>query len=230
MENENKELQEVEAKLVPVKQATIAVVAKATNIVIKDPESNQKASGILGEIVKWKKQATAERLSFTRPLDAVKKMIMEKYAPAIAQFEKAEDIIKGKMRDYFIMEQEKQRIAKQKEAEKEEAIRKAAEELLAHGKEAEAEKVIAEIPQEVTMPQPEKTVRSIQGHTTSMKTRRTFRITDIAKVPREFFVISEKLIQEAVDNGAVFTPENDGIEIYEDIMPSIRIAKQKGGK
>ena len=66
----------MEAKLVPVKQATIAVVAKATNIVIKDAESNQKASGILGEIVKWKKKATAERLSFTRPLDAVKKMIM----------------------------------------------------------------------------------------------------------------------------------------------------------
>jgi len=222
---ESKELIAVDEKIGKTRRDTIAIVARATNLQVKDALSNQRASGILGEIISLKKLAVAERLEFTRPLDRVKKMIMEKYAPVVEQFEKAEDIIKNKMREYFIKEQEKTRLAEQKRQEREEEIRKAAEALLAKGKQEEAEKAIAEIPVAIPVAEPQKTTRSIQGHTTTMKTRRTFRITDESKIPDHFWVVDEGSIQKAVNAGAVLTPEEHGIEIYDDIQVATRTAK-----
>ena len=222
---ESKELIAVNEKVGEIRRESIAIVARATNLQVKDAISNQRASGILGEVVSLKKQAVEERLAFTRPLDHVKKMIMGKYAPIVEQFGKAEDIIKDKMRDYFILEQEKTRLAEQKRQEREEEIRKAAEALLAKGKSEEAEKVIAEIPVAEPPPEINKTTHSIQGHTTTMRVHKTFRIIDESKVPAHFKIISETLIQKAVNAGAVLTPEEHGIEIYDDIQPSTRTAK-----
>jgi hypothetical protein len=215
----------VEKDVQAVKTSTTAIVARATNLIVDSPEKNQHASGLVGDVKKAIKLANAARMQRTKPLDELKEWIMGLYAPYLIQLKKAADILDNKMRDYYIKEQEKIRLAEQKRQEREAEIRRTAEELLAKGKEDEAEEIIAEIPHAISAPEPQKTTRSIQGHTTTMKKRRTFRITDEKKIPREFFVLSEKLIQKAVDAGAVFSQEEHGIEVYDDIQVSTRTAK-----
>jgi hypothetical protein len=216
----------VEKDVQAVKTSTTAIVARATNLIVDSPEKNQQASGLVGDVKKAIKLANAARMQRTKPLDELKEWIMGLYAPYLIQLKKAAYILDNKMRDYYIKEQEKARLAEQKRLEREEEIRRAAEELLAKGKEDEAEQTLAEIPPEQPVVQePQKTTRSIQGHTTTMKKYRTFRITDQNKVPDCFWIISESLIQKAVNEGAVFSPETDGIEVYDDIQVSTRTAK-----
>lgn len=216
----------VEKDVQAVKGTTVAIVARATNLIVDSPEKNQQASGLVGDVKKAIKMANAARMQRTKPLDELKEWIMGLYAPYLIQLKKAADILDNKMRDYYIKEQEKIRLAEQKRLEREVEIRRAAEELLANGKGDEAEQTLAEIPPEPpAVQEPQKTTRSIQGHTTTMKKHRAFRIIDQNKVPDCFWVVDERLIQKAVNDGAVFTPENDGIEVYDDIIPSTRVAK-----
>jgi hypothetical protein len=216
----------VEKDVQAVKSSTTAIVARATNLIVDSPEKNQQAAGLVGDVKKAIKMANAARMQRTKPLDELKEWIMGLYAPYLIQLKKAADILDNKMRDYYIKEQEKIRLAEQKRQEEEERLRKEAEKLQAEGKEDEAEQTLAEIPQEQPpVAEPQKTTRSIQGHTTTMKKYRTFRITDQNKVPDCFWVINETLIQKAVNEGAVFSPETDGIEVFDDIQVSTRTAK-----
>jgi hypothetical protein len=101
---------EVEQAVITVKQATVAIVARATNLIVNSPEKQQTAAGLSGDIKKAIKIAEAERLKQTRPLDDIKKWIKGLFDPYLEQLEKAADIVDNKMKAYYQQEKEKARI------------------------------------------------------------------------------------------------------------------------
>ena len=198
-----------------IKQSTVALIARATKFQVVDAVGLQKSAGILSEIAGAKKQAEAMRKTFTQPINESLKNINGFFKKLVEPLEKATGIIKGKVRDYYFREQEKAREAEKKrllaEAKREEELRKAEEE----DREPEPE-VAVDIP-EVKVPK--QTVKSVKGKAMTVKSRWVFEITDPDLVPKEFWVIDEKLIRESINAGARSIA---GVNIYEDKIVSIR--------
>ena len=198
-----------------VKQSTVALIARATKFVVKDPVSLQKSAGILSEIAGAKKQAEEMRKSFTQPLNESLKNINGFFKKLVEPLDKATKIIKGKVSEYYFREEEKARQAEKQrllaEAKREEELKKAE----AEDREPEPE-VAIDIP-EVKVP--EQTVKSVQGKAMTAKHTWKHEIIDPEKVPHEYWIIDESLIREAVRNGARHI---DGVRIYEDIDISVR--------
>ena len=208
-------IESIDAQKKEIEQSTKALVARATKFQITDPASLQKSSGILSDIATAKKRANDLRFSLTKPLDESKKRIMALFSPFIDQFEKATKIIKDKVRDYYFEQEEKARKAEKErllaEAKREEEIKKAQEE--------DREPVVEEIPVIPEVKVPEKTVKSVQGGSMTVKKIWKFTIVDEKLIPNEYRIVSEQLIREAIRNGA---REISGVKIYEDKVVSVR--------
>jgi len=198
-----------------MKKETTAIVARATRFEINDATSNQKATGVLSEIARRKKKTVDARMFMTRPIDESKKNIMNFFKPFIEQYDKATAIIKGKAKDYYLAEEEKAKEAEKKrliaEIKREEEIRKAQEE--------NREPVIDEIPAIPEVKAPEKTVRGVAGGSMTFKKHWKHEVINPELVPKEYFIIDESLIREAIRNGA---REISGVRIYEDVDASVR--------
>jgi len=205
----------VREKTQEIEQSTLALVARATKFAITDPASLQKSSGILSEIAAEKKKAVALRMSITKPLDESKKNAMNLFQPFIDQFDKATEIIKEKVREYYFREEEKERKAEKErlaaEAKRGEELKKAQEE----GREP----VIAETPAVPEVKVPEKTIRSVGGGSMTIKKHWKHEVINPELVPHRFWEINESLIREAVDKGEREIP---GVRIYEDKIVSVR--------
>ena len=198
-----------------IKQSTVCLVARATKFQVVDPASLQKSAGMLSEIAGAKKQVEAMRKSFTQPLNESLKNINGFFKKLVEPLEKGTKIIKDKARDYILAQEAKAREAEKQrllaEAKRDEELRKAEEE----DREPEPE-VAVDIP-EVKVP--EQTVRSINGKAMTAKRRMKVEIINLELIPPEYWVVSERLLQEAVDNGLKVI---SGTRIYEDINISVR--------
>lgn len=120
-------------------QSAIALV-EAFEVV--DTATYELAADELKDIKARAKQLDDQRKSLTKPLDEVKKNIMDLFRQPLELLTKAENIIKGKMLDYQREEQrkaaEERRKAEEAATAERERLRKEAQDLAAEGKHGEA--------------------------------------------------------------------------------------------
>jgi hypothetical protein len=230
---EEKELQVKAEQAAGVVGATAAsLLAQVEKLEVVDAKSNEEMTVLVGEISTWEKKGKEEELSFTRPLNAVIASIRDRYKPQLTLLNKAKLAGKEKQKKYFLAEQEKARQAELKRQEEERKAReeeerrlKEAQDLLDKGKDEEAEKIIEEYKEpeiQAPTPEPERTTRTTEGHTSTFRRRKTFRITDEKKIPRGYLKIDMEAIRRDVTAGFEFFPEKDGIEVYEEIDVATR--------
>lgn len=111
--------------------AVQAVQQLVEGMTVTDTDTRDGAAALLQNIVKRKDELEALRFSFTRPIDALKKQVMETFGKPADAYAQAERTLKGKIVAY---DNEQERLRREQEAaarraqeEEAERIRKAAE-------------------------------------------------------------------------------------------------------
>jgi colicin import membrane protein len=84
----------IEGSLVNAEKISSDFVETAKAFVIDSPELAAIAGDDLKEIARRLKAMEEERMSFTRPLDEVKKRLMDKYRPYIERLQQADSILR----------------------------------------------------------------------------------------------------------------------------------------
>lgn len=146
-----------------------------------------------------KKKIEEKRKFFVQPLNEQVKKINEMFKGYSQPLDEADRIIRAKMLDFRRKQEEK--------------IKKEAERLAKENKmKGEAKKEFIE---EVMA----STEVAKQTENTTIKKVWTFEILDEAKVPRQFLIVSETKIREAIRNGVREIP---GIRIFEEERISMK--------
>lgn len=212
------DLMPVRDALAPYEDAIAQMLAEADSITITDEASAEKAVEIASRAKKAAKNLEAARKAFVAdPNNYVKEVngLTKYYAEKLAAVERG---IGAKHAVYQrAVEAERRRLEEEarKEAERlrkaaEEEARKAAEEAKANGEEPPAPPQV-----EITTPAVPKTdnvVRS-QAGTAHVRQDWKFEIKNAAAVPREYLMVDERAIREAVKNGVREIP---GVRVYQE--------------
>jgi hypothetical protein len=134
-----------DAKAVEVERQVAEAQAQSEAIEVHDEESAALATGVAREIQRRRKAAEAERKELVGPLNATVKKINDRIKHAMAPFEAADTIVRGKVKAYTD-EQDRIRQAEQArlEAERQERERKIREERERQEAEARAKREQAE--------------------------------------------------------------------------------------
>jgi hypothetical protein len=195
-----------------VKEATElshVLLRKAVSAEITDDDGMAKATKFLSIIKSQYKQTDAMRQAFVRPLNEHVSNINAFFKEITRPLNEAEVFIKNKVLHYR-KEQEKIRL---KEEQRLEAIRRKEQERL--NRAAEKNKVEAPVLKAPAMPVAKKSV----GKSTFKKVW-AFRVVNPQKVPRDYLVIDEWSIRQAIRSGV---REIEGVEIFQDEIMTSRI-------
>ena len=185
-----------------VKTQASKALLKAESLTVKNQQEYSEAVEVLSKIKTVKKMVKENKEAITKPINESLKNIRALFSPIEENTEKAEDIIKSKMRNFLDEEEERERKEKEKIAHK-----------LALGKISE-EKAIEKIEDVKKM---ENKVETKTGGAT-VRIERKFRITDEFRIPREYLTPDLAKIKDAVlkQNQII-----DGVEVYEEKNISI---------
>lgn len=85
------------AELPPEAALMVLPPSKAAGLVVASPEDRSVCSALLGDVKKKIAAIEEDRKRLTRPLDALKRMIMDKYRPATVFFEGEKAIYESKL-------------------------------------------------------------------------------------------------------------------------------------
>lgn len=182
--------------------------AISNDLVITTDNDVEYASKILQDIAGAKKQMTALRTAFVKPLNDHVKKINDFFKTLTEPTEEADQIIRNKVLAYRKIQAEVER-KKQEELNKKIAEHQATLEAKARESGVEAPVLVA--------PQFSQTPKTVGG-TTAKKTW-TFRVIDETAIPREYLIVDPKTIREAVRRGA---RNIAGVEIYEEESLSVK--------
>lgn len=116
----------MEHSLVNAEKVSSDFVTLAKAFVVDSQEMAEIAGEDLKEIARRLKAMEEERLSFTRPLDDVKKRLMDKYRPHTERLQEADRILRGALLSWQKAEREK---AAAEQRQRDEAARKEREKL-----------------------------------------------------------------------------------------------------
>lgn len=175
-----------------------AMLDEAKAIVIKTPDQANQVGDWRNKIKAKLKQLEDERKELTRPLDEVKKKVMDKYRPAVEALEAAYKLFDKAITGY-LAEQDRIRAEQQRKLDEEaERKRKAAEEKAAewaekgNDKKAEewAEKAETTVAPVIAAPP------KINGIVT--RDDWDFEIVNSSVIPRQFLIPDEKAIRAYV--------------------------------
>ena len=191
-----------------LKEQAAKVRELAQAVEITDDATLSQAIGIAGDakrIIKAvdakRKDVTADASAFVKRVNAACKLITD-------PLDAAETEIKGKERTYRARAELERR-------KKEEKARQEARELQAKiDKEAAEKGVEAPKVPEPVMPKAKAPVRSANGTASYERREWKFEITDVEKVPREYLMVDERKIRDAVKMGTRVIP---GVRIFEDV-------------
>lgn len=185
-----------------VKTQASKALLKAESLTVKNQQEYSEAVEVLSKIKTVMKMVKENKEAITKPINESLKNIRALFSPIEENTEKAEDIIKSKMRNFLDEEEERERKEKEKIAHK-----------LALGKISE-EKAIEKIEDVKKM---ENKVETKTGGAT-VRIERKFRITDEFRIPREYLTPDLAKIKDAVlkQNQII-----DGVEVYEEKNISI---------
>lgn len=206
----SQEMTNAESEAMKLQVQVTDLETRSGEIVISSETELGYASVILSNIVTTKKAIEDRRVFLVKPLNdhvsRINAMFKEIATPLIHQ----ETTLKNKIRDYRAEVERKKREEELEQRRQEAAREKERQEAAA-----------AEIP--VTIPEPEaEPSRAVsfqaasQPKTVGSMTARKvwkFEVTDAAQVPREFLIVNETAIREAVRQG---NRDISGVRIYQD--------------
>ena len=171
---------------------------------IENDEQYTQAGDVVKEVAMKVKKLDAKRMEYTKPLDETKKLIMADFKSVTDPLEEFCTLVKKKMLDYYKETQQRKN---------EEQARIDAEAL---------EKARQGNVSEVQVPIVNEEVKTQRGDVSTITIRKvwTFKITDETKIPRDYLVVDERKIREAIRNGE---RRIDGVDIFqEEQAPTIR--------
>lgn len=196
-------------------------------LIVKDQATYEESASLLRSIKEMSGLVEQSRKRITSPLDIAKKLVMDLFRPSSEELEKLEIKEKRKMIDY-VNEQERSRREAEEKIRKEAAAKEAAEKKRLEERAAKAEasgkaekaEELRQQAQEVFVPDPTitSTVQKVAG--ISMKQNWKARVTDVNKVPREYMIVNESMLDKMAKatKGSLAI---SGVEFYaEDILAS----------
>jgi hypothetical protein len=206
------DLKAVDKALEPFRNEIRRVLGEAKALEVTDDESNVQAAETLSTAkaifkrIETKRKAIIEEPDgFVRAVNRVTKSLKD-------DLSEIEATIKPKMGRYA-QEQERQRREAERRAQ-EEAKRLQAE-AERRAKETNTEPVKVEAP---AIPQKETPVRTAHGTTTTAKVWK-HEVTDETKVPREYLMVNEAKVRQAVKDGVREIP---GVNIFQETQVRVR--------
>lgn len=180
----------VDDKQVAIIQTEISpVVAKAKAIVVKDVKSMGEASEMLSQVGKQLDKIDTEKQKVLKPLNEARMAELTRWKPVISILERAEEYLRESISTYQTNEVKRVR-------EEEAAIAARVGEGKGKLKVETAVKKIEQI-EEV------ETSVATEGGLTKFRETKILKITDERKIPREFLVVNEKKLLEALKAGVV---------------------------
>lgn len=189
-------------ELEPIKKDVEITLYENQEVVINSKEEYTQAGDIIKAINQKIKNIEAKRVDYTKPLLDQKKKIDDDFKAAMKPLEELVKNIKDKM-IIWSREEQKRLDEEQKKLEKE-AMEKA--------KKDKTSEVVVPIINDI---------KSQRGEvsTSTIKKIWKWKVTEETKVPREYLMINDKALNEAVRNGE---RKIEGIEIYQEEQISIR--------
>jgi len=190
--------------------------AKAESVQVQDTETMEQASELAAQTRQIKKAIESARKRYVEnPNQFVKNVnsIAKKYTN---KFDEMERGLKKKIAAYQDELERKRKEEERRRQEEERKRREAEEQAKAKGEEPQPEPA----PQEEPEPQPEppRSVQTDYGKTFTKKVW-TFEVQDESQVPREYLVVDQKKIRQAVKDGVREIP---GVSIYQETQTNIR--------
>lgn len=190
-------------------QQLITVVENNANkVVITNDVQAAKAGAVLAQIKTLEKELESQRTFFTKPLNDQVKKINELFKGFSAPLAKARALVTGKIIEYTT-EQEKIAAEAQRKADIE--TRRVQNQLNKQAEKEGTEAPIVEAP--IVAP-----VANKIGNSSIVK-RWTFKITKESLIPREYLMIDEKKVREAIRSGE---RNIKGLEIFQESSLSTR--------
>lgn len=185
------------------------LVLQADTFTIETEAQLNEASELLRKIKTAYKTVEERRTFVVKPLNDQIRNINGWFKSITEPLVQAEDILKRKVLT-FRQEQERIRLAEQKRLEEEAAKKQAEINKLAEQKGVEAP--VLNVPKLAEL---DKTV-----NTSTIKKVWTFEVTDLNLIPREYLVVDETKIRNAVREGVRNIP---GVKIFEKDQLAVRI-------
>ena len=189
-------------ELEPIKQDVELTLYENQEVIITTKEEYTQAGDVIKAINNKIKNIEAKRVDYTKPLLDQKKKIDDDFKAAMKPLEELVKEIKSKMLDWSREEQKRL---------DEEQIRIEAE-AMSKAKEENTSEVVVPIVNNI------KSQRG-EASTSTIKKVWKWKITDETKVPREYLVVNDKALNEAMKNGE---RRIDGVEFYQEEQMSIR--------
>lgn len=202
-------------------------VSKSKELIIENQNDYEQAANDLKVVKSIYKTLEEARKKITTPLDIAKKAVMDLFRDPSTALEGAELVIKRKMIEYTneqerrrrVEEERLQREAKAAEEKERKRLQDIADRAKASGKDEKAQE-FEQKAQEVFIPAPvvAPTVQKVAG--VSMKQNWKARILDVNKVPRNYMIVNESMLDKlAKATKGSLTIE--GVEFYsEDVLAS----------
>jgi len=179
----------------PIKNEVEMFLYENQEIVINNNEDYLKAGDTVKSIRLRIQSIDSKRKEWTKPLDEAKKRIMEDIKTLIEPLEKLEKDIKDRMIIFYKIEQN--RLNEEQKRIEEEAKNRIIES-------GELEAIVPVV----------NDIKTQNGEFAKTTVRKVwvYEIEDLDKIPKEYWIIDEKLIKEAIRNGA---RKIDGLKIYQ---------------
>jgi hypothetical protein len=196
---------------------------------ISTPDELKNSAEFLKSLKASAKNIDEKRKEITRPIDDIKKRVMDFFRPISTQLSEAETTLKKAVLSYQREQERIRREAEQKailaaraeEERKRKALEARAKKAAEKGQEEKAE-LLKEQAQEVYVPAVVQApaVEKVAGIST--RKNWTFRIKDLSKIPREYLIVDEKMLKKlaVASQGKISIP---GVEFYQDESMSVRV-------
>jgi hypothetical protein len=187
------------------------IQSKVANLVVKDEPSSKYATDLLSFITKAKRRLEERRKFFVGPLNDHVKSINQEFKVLTDPLEEMERSIKDKLMSYMEAERERQKKADE-----------------------EKQKVLDEMAKKNGLPavkvetEEKHQVKSAIGSAHTVK-RWTWKVTDETKIPKEYWIIDEKKLNnlvkaftKTIDGVSSCSLKIEGIEVYQEESIAIR--------
>jgi len=184
-------------ELIKLKEEVDLVLYENQQVVVSNQEEYAKAGDILKTLKNRKKYLEDKRHEHTDPLEDLKKQWIAEFRLLTDPLDKMIEDITGTMKTFYIEEQK--RLNEEQARIDAEALKKAEEENLGDV--------------DVPVVNDIKTQTGAVSKTTAIKFM-NFKVVDESLVPREYLIVDESKIREAVKKGI---KSITGVEIFEDV-------------
>lgn len=181
-----------------IKSVIKDMVAFVKDLVVNNESSYKKMTSLYRQAREWKKSVESKRKEMVEPLRKQMTIINDKAKDLTDPLDGVIDIANAKANGYMRLLEE----AKRKEEESARAVAS-----------------IFDAEEEIYIPPLEKTLRG-EGATLTTKKEKTFRLSDISKVPLKYLMVNEYAIKKDLKLGI---NEIAGIEVFETTTTQLRM-------